>query len=374
MNGRFLWPLFALFSLIGLPAWAQQASENPAATAPANRAFGAGEEAAAENEAKPEGDAVEVKAAKRPSQKIVLDPALQLLDPRVYRLKLVIKVEAPDSAATNVVATGPVPMDWPEQRIRLLSEKITSGARVSETVMKGQCAMLKLTVNTIPKGGFASVERLYELTRYRTEFKLGPDDLKLPKGPPSELREQLTGQAPGLEMQHPKMIELHETLAHQSAEACGWDKIKTYWSWTRDNVKFQNGDFRGALFAIENKCGDCEEMSALFISLCRLSGGVARTVWVEGHDYPEFYLVDKKGQGHWIPAQVVGPPWFGEIIEYRPIFQKGDRFYDPLQKQYVRYAPQTVRADGGGSPPKLIVEHTIIADSDINGPSYNNPK
>ncbi len=114
-------------------------------------------------------------------------------------------------------------------------------------------------------------------------------------------------------------------------------------------------------------------MSALFISLVRLNGGIARTVWVEGHDYPEFYLVDKAGKGHWIPVQVVGPPWFGEITEYRPIFQKGDRFYDPFQKQQVRYVPHTVKADGA-YPPKLKIEHQIIADSDINGPGYTNTK
>ena len=115
-------------------------------------------------------------------------------------------------------------------------------------------------------------------------------------------------------------------------------------------------------------------MSALFVGLCRLSNISARTVWVEGHDYPEFYLVDKQGKGHWIPAQVVGPPWFGEITEYRPIFQKGDRFYDALAKQYVRYVPHTVKVADGQAPPKLIVDHQIIADSDINGPSYNNAK
>ena len=85
------------------------------------------------------------------------------------------------------------------------------------------------------------------------------------------------------------------------------------------------------------------------------------------------YLVDKKGQGHWIPAQVVGPPWFGEIMEYRPIFQKGDRFYDPFQRQYLRYVPHTVKGEGNPQP-KVRFDHIIIADSDINGPTYNNPR
>ena len=76
----------------------------------------------------------------------------------------------------------------------------------------------------------------------------------------------------------------------------------------RRDVGDLRGDFRGALFAVEHQCGDCEEMSALFVSMCRLSGVTARTVWVEGHNYPEFYLGDKSGQGHWIPVQVVGPP------------------------------------------------------------------
>jgi hypothetical protein len=112
-------------------------------------------------------------------------------------------------------------------------------------------------------------------------------------------------------------------------------------------------------------------MSALFVGLCRLSKIPARTVWVHSHDYPEFYLVDKQGKGHWIPAQVLGPAWFGEMAEYRPIFQKGDRFYDPLKKEYVRYVPQTVRGGGDAKVlPQVEFQHEIIADSDINGPGY----
>ncbi len=311
---------------------------------------------------------------KSATQKVVKDPALQLTDPRTYRLNVVVKVEAADGKLTNVVAVAPIPMDWPEQQVRLISQKLSPSARVSQQVLPGQAAILKLQAASIPKGESVTVERLYEVTRYRMQFTLPPDEMQHPHRPPAELRDQLTGPAPGLETQHPKIISLTETLRRDAAGQGAWDLVKTFWQWTRDNVKFENGDFRGALFAVENRCGDCEEMSALFVSMCRLSNVTARTVWVEGHDYPEFYLSDRQGVGHWIPAQVVGPAWFGEMAEYRPIFQKGDRFYDPFQKQYTRYVPHTARADGSSSQPKLIVDHQIIADSDINGPSYNSSK
>jgi hypothetical protein len=302
----------------------------------------------------------------------VPDAALELFDPRTYRLKVVIRIEAAEGAVKNVIATGPIPMDWPEQRVRLISQKISPQCKVSEQILKGQAALIKFQVPQIPKGGSVFVERLYEITRYRTKFSMGADELKFARGVPAELKDQVAGAAPGVETKSPQMIELSEALRKVSQDSNAWDTIKTFWSWTRDNVKFENGDFRGALYAIENRCGDCEEMSALFVGLCRLSGIPARTVWVESHDYPEFYLIDKQGRGHWIPVQVVGPPWFGEITEYRPIFQKGDRFYDPLQKTYVRYVPHTVKGSDGKAP-KVDFRHEIIADSDINGPSYNNP-
>ena len=46
---------------------------------------------------------------------------------------------------------------------------------------------------------------------------------------------------------------------------------------------------------------------------------------------------------------------------------------DALQKQFVRYVPHTVKCDGKAAP-ELLVDHQIIADSDINGPLYVNPK
>jgi hypothetical protein len=300
-----------------------------------------------------------------------IDPALELADPRTYRLRVMVRISAPEATVNNIVATCPIPMEWPEQKVRLLSEQVSPGARVSETVLPGQAAMLKFQVARIAQGDSASIERMYEITRYRTKFTLPGEDLVMPKTAPPELREQLIGIPPGVEIQNQKMIDLANTLNTETRDAGPWETAKSFWTWTRDNVKFENGDFRGAMHALDQHCGDCEEMSALFVGLCRLSKIPARTVWVHSHDYPEFYLVDKQGKGHWIPAQVLGPAWFGEMAEYRPIFQKGDRFYDPLKKEYVRYVPQTVRGGGDAKVlPQVEFQHEIIADSDINGPGY----
>ena len=348
-------------------------SENPAENSDAPAKTTASSDDADDAEA--DGD----RATKRSSIKpgVSPDPAIELLEPRTYRLKIVVRVESPEDAESrNVVVVAPIPMDWPEQRARPIgSPKFTPGSRYSESVKRGQCATMKLTIPTIAAGESAGVELLYEITRWRMQFNYPAEELELPRGAPPDVRDQfIRNDAPGLEMKHPKIVGLTRELEKEHDGDRPWELVKGFWQWTRDNVEFKNGDFRGALFAVEQKCGDCEEMSALFVSMCRLSGVFARSVWVEGHNYPEFYLVDSKGTGHWIPAQVVGPPWFGEMTEYRPIFQKGDRFYDPFHRQYVRYTPQTMKVPDGKVKPKLTVEHLILADSDINGPTYENSR
>ena len=124
------------------------------------------------------------KAVRQPAKNryAVADPALELADPRTYRLRVVVKITAQEAEVDNLVATCPIPMEWPEQKVRLLEEKREpSTARVSEQVLPGQAAILKFQVPHIAKGKEASVERLYEITRYRTKFTLPPEDLVMPK-------------------------------------------------------------------------------------------------------------------------------------------------------------------------------------------------
>ena len=72
----------------------------------------------------------------------------------------------------------------------------------------------------------------------------------------------------------------------------------------------------------------------------------ARTVWVPGHCYPEFYLEDAEGKGHWFPCQAAGVRSFGGIDEKRPILQKGDNFTVPKRREKQRYVSEFLKGDG----------------------------
>src|SRR5262249_39656437 len=110
----------------------------------------------------------------------------------------------------------------------------------------------------------------------------------------------------------------------------------------------------------EEGTGDCEDISSLFIAMCRASEIPARTVWVPGHCFPEFYLEDKQGNGYWIPCQAAGDRAFGGIGELRPILQKGDNFRVPEERERQRYVAEHFRAaDAKGAPSVRFVREML---------------
>jgi hypothetical protein len=87
-------------------------------------------------------------------------------------------------------------------------------------------------------------------------------------------------------------------------------------------------------------------MGSLFVALCRAESIPARLVRVPGHCYPEFYLLDRNGKGHWFPCQAAGTRAFGSMPDPRPILQKGDNVLVPepgtKKKTKVRFLPETL--------------------------------
>jgi hypothetical protein len=134
----------------------------------------------------------------------------------------------------------------------------------------------------------------------------------------------------------------------------GWAKVEAIYDAVREKVEYRNGTLKGAARALTDGWGDCEELTCLFIACARINGIPARTVWVEGHCYPEFHLVDADGKGSWFPCQAAGARAFGGMPDQLPILQKGDSFRDPDRPgQPLRYVSEFCRGaalTGGGSP------------------------
>jgi hypothetical protein len=98
--------------------------------------------------------------------------------------------------------------------------------------------------------------------------------------------------------------------------------------------------------------------------MCRATKVPSRMVWVTDHCYPEFYLEDSTGQGHWFPCQVAGTRAFGGMPDVRPILQKGDNILVPEKKKGQRYAAVYlhVKSVKGANPKVTEVREFVTAE------------
>ena len=178
-----------------------------------------------------------------------------------------------------------------------------------------------------------------------------------PTKPTRELGKFLSP-SPYIESADPKIKKLGPEIVKDKTAA--WEKTEAIFDWVRENIRYEAADeIRPAIYSLNARKGDCEEMSSLFIAFCRTNKIPARAVWVPGHCYPEFYLQDKQGRGHWFPCQAAGAAHdFGQMNEERPILQKGDNFKVPEEKTPQRYVKQSLRAAHADANPavKFILE------------------
>jgi hypothetical protein len=126
-----------------------------------------------------------------------------------------------------------------------------------------------------------------------------------------------------------------------SAEPTGdWQRVEKLYDYVIDKVKYEEGaQDKPALKALQDGKGDCHGISALFVAMCRTADIPARMVWVDGHQYAEFYLENAEGKGHWYPVQSAGTRAFGEMPTPKVILQKGDNFRVPeRRRERLRYA------------------------------------
>ena len=274
--------------------------------------------------------------------------------------KVGVKLTAKGGPCQGLFATIPVPTDWPEQKVRIVEEDISPQVRkVSYRMLEGGVKQMLVTVPRLKPGESAHALVTFEVDRKQVLAPEETSELKVPKKLPRQIKKFL-GPSPKIESTHRMIRNLAKELKDDSLT--DWEQVEVFYDWVRENIKYENGNLKGALAALKDKNGDCEELSSLFIALCRVHGVPARTVWIPDHCYPEFYLVDADNKGKWYPCQAAGARMFGSMYEKKPVLQKGDNFKVPEKKNRQRYVSELLTGKavrGGGRPSvEFVREHS----------------
>ncbi len=286
-----------------------------------------------------------------PSQDLKANPyAIRLQQPQKQQWEIGFVVKAP-AALSGVDATMTIPMNWPEQKATIIKEDLSPEVRVRSRVLAGGVKQLMVSIPRVAAGATVKALITVEVERSLIEKPLQTDKLYIPKLISADLKKYM-GVSPYIETTNSKITAVSEGLGDDAKNA--WHKVEIIFDWVRARVKYKfDEEIRGALVALERGEGDCEELTSLFIAICRNNGIPARSVWVPGHCYPEFYLEDAAGRGHWFPCQIAGSRSFGSMPEYRPVLQKGDSFRLPGSNRPQRYVAETFKVLRVTQPPMV---------------------
>jgi transglutaminase-like putative cysteine protease len=278
----------------------------------------------------------------------------------VQRWKVGMSITAPAGPCAGIYGTATVPTDWPEQQVRIVDEDFSPQVKdVAYRTLDNGVKQMRISIPMLNPGQEAHAFVTFEVTRSSILGPADPAQFEIPRRLPRDVGKFLAP-SPKIESRHPKIRTLSRELVKDKEAA--WEKAEAIYDWVRDNVEYTNGPLKGALAALNEGTGDCEELTSLFIALCRASKIPARTVWIPGHCYPEFYLQDQEGTGHWFPCQAAGTRDFGSMPDFRPILQKGDNYRVPEKKEPQRYVAEFLKVKairGGGKPQVQFVRQLL---------------
>lgn len=276
------------------------------------------------------------------------------------RVRIGMEVTAVGGPCKGIFATLPVPTEWPEQQVKLVDEKQTAGvSKITYRNLGAGAKQMIITVPNLASGNTASAFATFEVTRHSLLPPTDHSKLHIPKKVPSNMNLYLS-ESPFIESRNPKIVALAKEIPTTDSD---WAKIEAIYDLIRTKMEYKEGAIKGAVKGLAEGKGDCEDLSSLFIAVCRQQKIPARTVWVEGHCYPEFYMEDDDKKGYWMPCQAAGQRAFGGISEFRPILQKGDSFHDPdRSKERLRYVSEFMKGvaiKGGGEPKHKFVREIL---------------
>ena len=281
---------------------------------------------------------------------------------QVVKWQAGLVIKATSGACRGVEAYAPVPSEWPEQEVKIDKEDFSPSAKVDYMEADGGVKVMLIRIPLLPPGEESQALATFEI---RHSAQLPPEDTSIYTIPKKRKLDRsmlrYLGTSPFIETRSSTIRSLARKLG--ADKKTDWERVEAIYDHVREQVKQKQGPLAGGLAALRSGEGSHEDMVSLFIALCRAKGVPARTVWIPGHCYAEFYLLDDEGKGHWFPCQVAGARAFGEMNEFRPILQKGDNFRPPYDRRdQQRYMAVHLSVADTPSKPSVKFVHKTVPD------------
>jgi len=289
----------------------------------------------------------------------------QMGETRVSKWQAGFEVTAVGGPCKGIVGYIPVPVEWPEQQVKIAARDVSPGAKISFQPLD-EIKVMVLRIPQIQSNETIKALVTFEVHRSvqllpaekdRKAFVL-PDVKKLE----GSVRRYLAA-SPKIEPGSPAVRKAAKEVGADKEQA--WERVEALYDWARKQVRYkQGGACKGAAAALRDGVGSHEDITSLFIALCRAANIPARTVWVPEFCYAEFYLVDAEGVGHWIPCQPAGARTFGQMPDTKPILAKGDGFHPPYpsREKQMRYLAESLIGTPlpNGGRPQVKGVHQLV--------------
>ena len=294
-------------------------------------------------------------------------PGVRYVAPLKQRWEIGVVIQSPGNC-TGITAGLTVPKEWPEQIVKIIDQQKSRHVRsVRFQTMANDVQQMLVSIPRLAAGEEARVMVTFEITKSHIVAPASTDQFRVPAQPSRSIQKYLLP-SPFIESRDSRIQVLAKQIVAE--KETDWEKAEAIYDWVRDNIQYKfDPQLKGAIIALQNKQGDCEEMTSLFIALCRVNKIPARSVWIPRHCYPEFYLQDPDGEGHWFPCQAAGTRAFGSMPEYRPILQKGDSFRLAGKRKPQRYVTDTLQARNATRNPQVQFIRRQLDVSDDKGRS-----
>lgn len=285
---------------------------------------------------------------------------LILGEAQTTRYQVGMRVSAERGESINIYGTIPVPADWPEQTVKIVEEDISPNVgRIQYRMLEGTVKQMMVSIPRLGPGEVATAIITLEVEKRSAKPPAETSGLAVPRRVPLAMRRYM-GMSPYIEARHGEIRSQAKKITADLET--DWERIEAIYDWVRENVEYTKMQPTTALTAMREGKGDFEDLTGLFIALCRAEGFPTRTVWIPNSSYAEFYLEDEEGKGQWYPCLVAGNRAFGEMPDNRPILLKGDNFRVPEKKEPVRFVSEYLNAKAGrfGGKPKVEFIREVV--------------